>query len=142
MLSLDDLAAEQACAKLVASYAIAADFGDHHTAANCYAADGKLSIAGKTHEGRDAIRARLADQPASQVSRHLVGTVAIERVSETEAKGRCYLALFRGIREQGATGPLPGEAPFLMGHYDDRFVLTAEGWRFAERQLTTTFRRA
>lgn len=70
-----------------------------------------------------------------------MGTLVVERLSATEARGRCYLALFRGVRGQDPGGPLPSEAPFLVGHYDDRFVLTADGWRFAERQLTTTFRR-
>lgn len=70
-----------------------------------------------------------------------MGTIIIERLSATEASGRCYLALFRGMRVPEAGGPLPAEAPFLVGHYDDRFVLTADGWRFAERTLTTTFRR-
>lgn len=141
ILSVEDLIAQQACAKLVADYAIAADFGDYDAACNCYAPDGQLTIAGKTHHGRDAIRARLADQPPHQVSRHLIGTVTIARRSPTEAEGRCYLALFRGTREPGATAPLANEPPFLVGHYDDRFVLTADGWRFADRRLTTTFRK-
>lgn len=141
MSSIDDVIVEQACARLVARYAIAADFGDHDVAAGCYVPNGRLTIAGRTHEGRDAIRARLADQPANQESRHLMGTVVVDRLSATEAKGRCYLALFRGVRTQNANGPLPSEAPFLVGHYDDRFLLTADGWRFSERRLTTTFRK-
>lgn len=141
MSSIDNGIAEQACAKLVASYAVAADFGDLDAAAGCYVPDGRLTIAGKTHAGREAIRARLADQPQDQVSRHLMGTIVIDLLSPTEARGRCYLALFRGVRQPGAGGPLPAEAPFLVGHYDDRFVLTADGWRFAERTLTTTFRK-
>ena len=126
---------------LVAHYAIAADFGNYDTAASCYIPNGRLMIAGRTHEGRDAIRARLADQPVNQISRHLIGTIVVERLSMIEAKGRCYLALFRGLKEQSSSGPLPSEAPFLVGHYDDRFELTADGWRFSERQLTTTFRK-
>lgn len=141
MSSFDDLVAEQACARLVAGYALAADFGDLDAAAGCYVPDGRLTIAGQTHEGREAIRERLADQPQDQVSRHLMGTIVVDLLSPTEARGRCYLALYRGAREPGTGGPLPSEAPFLVGHYDDRFVLTADGWRFAERKLTTTFRR-
>ena len=54
------------------------------------------------------------------------------------ASGTCYLTLYRGIRHEN--GPLPLESPFLVGHYEDRFVRTPDGWKFALRKLKTTFR--
>ena len=136
------LAAEHACNRLVMQYAIAADTGEFDRAADCYVPDGRLTIAGKTHAGRAAIRTRLAHQPADQVSRHVVSNVLIDVIDSSNARGCAYVTIYRGTRRDArGAGPLPLDAPFLVGMYDDRYVNTSDGWRLSERTLVTTFRR-
>ena len=55
--------------------------------------------AGQVFNGRDAVRARLAQQPQSQVSRHVISNVLIEVVDANRASGTCYLTLYRGSRQ-------------------------------------------
>lgn len=140
---IEKLVVERACERLVARYTFAADFGDIDTAVAQYAENGSLTVAGKTYEGRDAIRKRLADQPAGQISRHLVSSVLVDVLGAESARGRAYVAIYRGTALGGApAGPLPIDLPFLVGHYEDSFVLTSDGWRFGERTLVTTFRKS
>ena len=134
-----DAATARACERLVYGYARAADFGDSAAAAGFFAADGVLEMpGGKRFAGRDAIRGRLEQQPADQVSRHVITNVLIETAGEGRARGFCYLTLYRGTRTEG---PMPAGVPFVVGHYEDEFVRTDEGWRFAFRRLTFTFRK-
>jgi ketosteroid isomerase-like protein len=134
-------AIERACARLVHDYARAADFGDSAAAAALFAEDGVLEMpGGRRFAGRDAIRKRLEEQPAAQVSRHVISNLIVDAVDESRARGFCYLTLYRGTRS-AAGGPLPSAAPFVIGHYEDEFVRDGGDWRFAARRLTFTFRR-
>jgi hypothetical protein len=134
-------AIERACTRLVYAYARAADFGDAAAAAALFAADGVLEMpGGRRFAGRAAIRQRLAEQPAAQVSRHVISNLLIDALDENRARGFCYLTLYRGTRGEAA-GPLPSAAPFVIGHYEDEFVRDGGDWRFAARRLTFTFRR-
>jgi hypothetical protein len=135
------LSLERACARLVHGYARAADFGDSAAAAALFLEEGVLEMpGGKRFEGRAAIRKRLEEQPQGQVSRHVMTNLLVEPIDNDRARGFCYFTLYRGTRGAGQ-GPLPLEAPFIVGHYDDGYVRTPEGWRFAQRRLTFTFRR-
>lgn len=134
-------ATERACARLVHGYARAADFGDSAAAAALFADDGVLEMpGGKRFAGPAAIRQRLAEQPAAQVSRHVISNLLVDVVAEDRARGFCYLTLYRGVRGD-ASGPLPSAVPFVIGHYEDEFVRSGADWRFALRRLTFTFRR-
>jgi hypothetical protein len=134
-------AIERACARLVYGYARAADFGDGAAAAALFAEDGVLEMpGGRRFAGRDAIRRRLQEQPAAQVSRHVISNLIVDALDESRARGFCYLTLYRGTRGNEG-GPLPSAAPFVIGHYEDEYARGADGWRFAARRLTFTFRR-
>lgn len=139
MTDRDIAGIERACARIVHAYARHADFGEAGEAAALFAESGRLEMSnGQVFDGREAVRARLEQQPQSQVSRHVISNVLIDVVDANRASGSCYLTLYRGTRV--ADGALPLDAPFLVGHYEDRFVLTPDGWKFALRKLMTTFR--
>ena len=138
----DNLAIERHCEKLSIAYARAIDFNDHAAFADLFAEDGVLN-AGRELKGRDAIVKSLTRRPAELRSRHVLTNIFTEVISGTEARGISYLSLYRHI------GPASLEAtaiefagPAAVGHYDDRFVLTGDGWRFKQRQLHLAFRRA
>ncbi|MCP5368331.1 MAG: nuclear transport factor 2 family protein [Hyphomicrobiales bacterium] len=133
-------AIEADCARLVARYAADADFGRFDRAAETYATDGELTIRAETYRGRAAIAGRLADKPAGEVTRHVLGPTLVEVLDAGAATGVTYVTLYRG-QAADTPGPLPLAPPLLVGHYEDRFVRTGEGWRFAARHLRVTFRR-
>ena len=74
--------------------------------------------------GLDALG--LLHQPA-RTTRHVCSNVVITLESADTARGVSAMLLFTG-----AAAP-------LVGSFHDRFVRTAEGWRFAERRGSLTF---
>ena len=122
-------AIEWDCARLIALYAKLTDEGRWSEVAALYAEDGAMTrpTAPDTPVvGRAAILAAFEARPP-RVTRHVCSNIVIDVVSATEASGSSAMLLFTG-------GPAP-----LVGGFDDRFVLTPEGWRFAERRGTLTF---
>lgn len=123
-------AIEADCARLVALYANLNDSADWAEVANLYTADGVMvrpTAPDAPVLGRSAILAAFEARPP-RTTRHICSNVVIEVDSDTAARGTSAMLLF--------TAP---DAPPLVGSFHDRFELTADGWRFAERRGSLTF---
>jgi hypothetical protein len=72
------------------------------------------------------------------MSRHVCNNLLVDVIDEDNATGTVYLTLYRHDGEEDRSFS-PIEGPVLVGEYQDRFVRTAEGWRFAERVTTAAF---
>jgi hypothetical protein len=57
------------------------------------------------------------------------------------ASAYSVILLFSGKPDPAGGPPIRDDGPPLVGDYRDRFVLTAEGWRFAERHGGLAFAR-
>ena len=126
----DRRAIEADCARLVALYANLNDAARWDAVAALYAEDGVMTRPTAPDApviGRAAILAAFQARPP-RTTRHICSNVVIDVVSSAEARGESAMLLF--------TAP---DAPPLVGSFHDRFVLTAEGWRFAERRGSLTF---
>nr|WP_295662023.1 nuclear transport factor 2 family protein [Polymorphobacter sp.] len=122
-------AIEADCARLIARYANLVDRGDWEGAAALYADDGVLirpTAPGDPIIGHEAIFAAFLARPG-RVTRHFCANVVVDVDSPTAARGESAMLLYTG----------PG-AP-LVGSFHDRFVLTPDGWRFAERRGSIVF---
>jgi ketosteroid isomerase-like protein len=122
-------AIEADCTRLVNLYANLNDAGDWAGVAALYAEDGLMTRPTAPDApivGREAILAGFLARPA-RTTRHICANVVIEVESLTMARGESAMLLFTG-----AAAP-------LVGSFHDRFVLTAEGWRFAERRGSIVF---
>ena len=122
-------AIEADCTRLVNLYANLNDAGDWAGVAALYAEDGLMTRPTAPDApivGREAILAGFLARPA-RTTRHICANVVIEVESLTMARGESAMLLFTGA-------PAP-----LVGSFNDRFVLTAEGWRFAERRGSMLF---
>lgn len=122
-------AVEVDCARLVALYANLNDEARWDEVAALYAEDGVMfrpTAPDAGVEGRDAILAAFKARPPRK-TRHVCSNVVIDVESPTTARGTSAMLLFTG-------DPAP-----LVGSFHDRFVLTADGWRFAERRGSLTF---
>lgn len=120
-----------ACERLSNDYAAAVDGNDPAALANLFTPDGRWQLSDKPMIGRDAIRAYLTDFVARKTvtSMHVTSNVRITLTGPDTAIGTAYVMIY-GI----AKGEKPG-VPRGLGVYRDRFVRTAQGWRFAERVL-------
>lgn len=118
--------------QLVARYAYAVDTGagDGAVYASLFAPDGAfVDRMGREVRGRDALiaLARRNTRGPQAAFHHIVNHV-IEPSPDGGAAGRQYLLQLRV-----GDGDRPNEI-FGGGHYEDRYVKTAEGWRFLRRQ--------
>lgn len=123
-------AAEQDCARLIALYANLNDDARWDEVVALYAEDGVMfrpTAPDAGIEGRAAILAAFKARPA-RTTRHVCSNVVIDVDSENSARGTSAMLLFTG------------EGTPLVGSFHDRFVRTAEGWRFAERRGSLIFK--
>jgi len=123
-------AAEWDCTRLVHLYANLNDAARWTDVAALYAPDGRMTRPTAPDQpvvGREAILAAFEDRPP-RTTRHVCGNVVIEIESDTAARGSSAMLLFAAA-----------DAPPLVGGFEDRFVKTRDGWRFAERRGTLTF---
>lgn len=122
-------AAEADCARLIALYANLNDAARWDEVAALYAEDGVMvrpTAPDAPVTGRAAILAAFQARPP-RVTRHVCSNVVIVVESADSARGESAMLLFTG-------GPAP-----LVGSFHDRFVRTADGWRFAERRGSLLF---
>jgi hypothetical protein len=122
-------AIEHDCARLIALYANLNDEARWDEVAALYAEDGVMirpTAPDKPARGRAAILAAFKARPP-RVTRHICSNVVIDVESDALARGVSAMLLFTGASEP------------LIGSFHDRFVRTAEGWRFAERRGSLLF---
>jgi hypothetical protein len=117
-------AIEADCARLIALYANLNDAARWAEAAALYAEDGVMARPTAPDAplvGRAAILAAFESRPPRK-TRHVCSNVVITVEGPDAASGESAMILLQ-----------PDAAP-LAGSFHDRFVRTAEGWRFAERR--------
>ncbi|WP_230461397.1 nuclear transport factor 2 family protein [Sphingobium sp. CAP-1] len=122
-------AIEQDCARLVALYANLNDAGRWPDVAALYAPDGRMARPTAPDDwvaGRDAILAAFLARPA-RTTRHVCSNIVIDVVDDTHARGESAMLLFTG------------DAAPKVGSFNDVFVRTDAGWRFAERRGSLIF---
>lgn len=120
---------EWECTRLISRYANLNDESRWNEVAELYVEDGLMTRPSAPEVpivGRAAILAAFTARPP-RATRHICSNIVIDVESLDVARGTSAMLLFTG-------GPAP-----LVGGFADRFVLTAAGWRFAERRGTLCF---
>jgi hypothetical protein len=137
---IERLAIERECEQLMIAYARGIDFRDYDNVAHLFTEDGVLDVGNPLH-GRAAIQAALARRPYELRSRHVLTNLFVDVVSADRARGICYLTLYRHTGPESLErGPVELAGPAAVGHYQDTFVRTPEGFRIEQRTLHLAFR--
>lgn len=134
---------EYDCTKLSIAYARHVDFKEYDQFVELFAEDGELNTTGKAVKGREKITKAMARRPQGLRSRHVLTNIYIRVIDEDHADGLSYLSLYRHTGEgldAEDQSPRIISGPAFIGHYEDRFIRTEEGWRFASRVLHFAFR--
>ena len=121
---------EWACARLISLYALLNDEARWEEVAALYAPNGLMTRPTAPDSpivGREAILTAFKSRPP-RTTRHICSNIVIDVESAASARGRSAMLLFTSA-----------EKPPLVGGFEDRFVLTDEGWRFAERRGYLSF---
>jgi hypothetical protein len=127
---------EHLCARLVLESIAANDRQDYEAFAALFTSEGLLHRpAGEPLRGRDEIVASYRVRPRSRMTRHICTNMLVHVDSEELAHGTTYVILYSADASQadGHFG-VKCEPRTLIGELEDRFELTAAGWRIAERR--------
>lgn len=122
-------AIEAECTRLINLYANLNDEGRWEEVAALYAEGGLMTRPTAPDDpivGREALLSSFLARPPRR-SQHVCANIVVTVESETAASAFSAILLF--------TAP---DKPPLVGTYRDRFTLTEEGWRFAERRGALT----
>lgn len=123
---------EAECGKLPLLFAKYADNGDHEAMASLFTEDCIFARPFQPHfpfHGRHRVQAIFRDRPPILV-RHVVTNVLVEVISDTEAKGTNYLAM---LSNHKSVEPPQEAGALYVGGFEDHYVKTPEGWKFASR---------
>jgi len=136
------IAIEQACARLAIDYSFYADSQQLEAWSNLFAEDAEMTLFGQTHKGRTAILGSLNGGNRGAVATfHSNSNIRIDVLSPTEARGTVGVTLFAAPKKDGVA-QVKEITPAVVGHYEDVYRKTAEGWRIAKRGFTMVISRA
>ena len=125
---------EHECTKLVHRFCVLVDAYRHEELAALWAEDAVWETWRGPVQGRAAIRAYLDAKPQDDTTIHIAHNVLIDVDDEDNATGTAVFT-YHGTRPKDPASLTPR----VVGRYFDRFVRTAEGWRFAHRRTEMTF---
>ena len=135
MNSIERLAIEWECARLVQRYCLLVDGYRHEELVELWAPDGVWETWKGPLAGHDQMRAYLDAKPTGDHTVHMAQNIVIEVVDETRATGTASFAYYGTRRDDPAA-----TVQRVIGRYFDRYVRTARGWRFAHRRTDMIFR--
>lgn len=125
---------EWACEKLCRRYNLYSDLSDFDSLGALFTEDAlfiRPTMPDVEFRGLADILAAFNKRPPVTVQ-HQINNCLVDVQSPTEATGICVLSF---LMAPGADQALPRVGgPIHFGEFRDRFVLTADGWKFAERR--------
>ena len=124
---METLTIERACERLVLDFAYYSDHQEYESLANLFATDGAMHRPnGDPLTGYDAILKAYRSRPAGRVTRHVCSNIRITVRSADHARGITYAVVYSANGHE--------KAEERIGEFEDEFVRTPEGWRFAARR--------
>lgn len=131
---------ERACERLSHAYSRHTDFREYDQFVELFAEDALLNAGGEL-VGKETIRKAMSKRSDKLRSRHVVTNHIVDVIDEDHAEGVTYLSLYREVSEEARdpANVLGLNGPAAIGHYTDKYVRTADGWRFASRVLEFAF---
>jgi hypothetical protein len=132
---------EEECRRLMVAFANELDVFDYDAVLAMCVAECVFIRDGEVYEGLGGIRELLESRRRDRVTRHVTSNMLVEVIDESHARGRSYCQVFGHLGDLPGGLPAPLEVPDSLVEFDDEFVATKEGWRFARRRLTHIFRK-
>jgi hypothetical protein len=127
----------QVCTDLIVGYAYLNDERRYEELAALFTEDAVLyrpSAPERPIVGRSAILDAFRKRPVETMTFHVTSDILVDVEDEEHAEARSRILLLSATRPQdGSALPHDAKAP-VPGVFRDRFVLTPQGWKFAERR--------
>lgn len=135
--SLQQLLIERECQRLIHRYAYLNDAREFEALVDLFTEDAILyRPSAPTHalQGRAAILAAFGTRPAQLRTFHTCSDILVDVEDAQNAVARSRIVLLSGPRTDGAEGVDAVAKPPAPGTFEDRFCLTAQGWKFSQRR--------
>ena len=134
---------EAACYALCADYSENVDSQDDARLTEVFAEDALFTLPIGSKEpirGADKIVAMFQARPRGRLTQHLISNFRVHMETMDIAVGTCRVLLFTSdLSEPETPEGRKAASKQMMGTYQDRYVRTKNGWRFAERTGGITF---
>jgi SnoaL-like protein len=136
---LETLVIERACERLIYEFFEAIDNRNDRHLVSLFIADCTYARPIEPNtiiSGIENVVKAFEARPGGRITRHVCSNVRITVESGTRARGTHRVVLINGPNEPAAHPQFgfKADARQLIGEFDDEFVKTAEGWRFASRR--------
>jgi len=136
---IEVLTIERACERLIYEFAEAIDLRNDAHLDDLFSEEAtyaRPTAPNSVITGREVIRKTFESRPGGRVTRHICSNVRITVDSAVRAHGVSRVVLIAGPTEPPADPQFgfKADARQLIGEFDDEFVKTAAGWRFASRR--------
>jgi SnoaL-like domain len=136
---LETLVIERACERLIYEFFEAIDTRNDHHLTNLFIAECTYARPIEPNtiiSGIENVVKAFVARPRGRASRHICSNVRITVESATRARGNHRVVLVSGPTDAPAHPQFGFKADErqLIGEFDDEFVKTSEGWRFAARR--------
>lgn len=132
MHTIEDLLARQACADLIALYALLNDERRYEELVDLFTDDATLfrpSSPDLPIQGRAAILEAFQKRPESVVTFHVTSDVLVEAAGAGVLHVRSKMLMFAATRGEAGSARAP-----VAGTFHDTIELTQGGWKFAQRR--------
>lgn len=141
MDSLALLQAESQCRHLVIAAAEAVDRQHYEAFVACFTEDAVLQRpGGEPLTGRAAILASYAQKSPNRLTQHLLCNHRVVVDPAGWAESSCKVLLYvSDQRREAVTAGRMADSQHHVGQFQDRLILTPEGWRIQKRQAWFEF---
>ena len=133
---MDAITIERACERLVLDFVFFSDHQQPEALSQLFAENGVMHRpSGDSLIGRDAIYQAYQSRPPGRLTRHICTNIRITIDSADHARGVSYALIYSANLSQPpyAHFGIETEPRHIVGEFEDEFVRTPEGWRFAVR---------
>jgi uncharacterized protein (TIGR02246 family) len=137
MATMTDISIERACERLVLDFAYFSDANDAESLAALFTPKGTMMRpSGGALLGRAAILESYQSRAPGRLTRHICTNIRITVQAPDRATGITYAVVYNAnaTRPPEAHFGIKAEPRQLLGEFEDKFVLTDEGWKFAARR--------
>jgi hypothetical protein len=133
---MDTIAIERVCERLVLDFVFFSDHQQPEALSQLFADNGVMHRPnGDSLIGRDAIYQAYQSRPPGRLTRHICTNIRITIDSADRARGVSYALIYSANLNQPSYAHfgIETEPRHIVGEFEDEFVRTPEGWRFAVR---------
>ena len=134
---------EAACSALCIDYADIVDARDWPRLAEVFAEDASFTKPMPPNDviqGADKIIAWFQTLPKNRLTNHIISNFRVRMETNDTAVGACRVLLYTADEsEPESPQGRKADAGQMMGVYQDRYVRTPKGWRFASRVCRVAF---